>query len=117
KFIGCRERFSVALRDDMELAEQKTRDNTGMQLLIAVDYGGHWDIVNRARAMARDCLMGKLSCDAINEQTFRSGMSLGDVPSPDLFIRTGGERRISNFLLWDLAYSELFFSDTLWPDF
>ncbi|MGN8157210.1 polyprenyl diphosphate synthase [Salinisphaera sp. RV14] len=116
-FIGNRTRFSAALANEMQSAEQRTAGNTGLQLLIAVDYGGRWDIVERARDLARACGRGEIDADSITEEYFNRGLSLGPFGPPDLFIRTGGERRISNFLLWDLAYSELYFTDVLWPDF
>lgn len=116
-FIGDRTRFSEALANEMAAAEQRTAGNTGLKLLIAVDYGGRWDIVHRARELAEACVQGRLDAAAIDEEHFGQGLSLGQFSAPDLFIRTGGERRISNFLLWDLAYSELYFSDVLWPDF
>lgn len=116
-FIGDRGRFSAALAEQMAAAEQRTHDNTGLQLVIAIDYGGRWDIVQRAQALAAACVAGTLEPQDIDEARFDAGMSLGAFPPPDLFIRTGGERRISNFLLWDMAYSELYFSDVLWPDF
>lgn len=117
QFIGNRRRFSTALLDEMVNAERRTADNTGLRLLIAVDYGGRWDIVSRAQSLARACMRGELDPAEIEEENFSAGLSLGGVSPPDLFIRSGGEHRISNFLLWDLAYSELFFSDVLWPDF
>lgn len=116
-FIGDRSRFSRALAEEMQAAEARTRDNNGMRLVIAVDYGGRWDLVRRARALAEDVRDGRLSLDAIDETAFDQGMSLSDCPAPDLLIRTGGESRISNFLLWEIAYSELYFTDVLWPDF
>ncbi len=116
-FIGDRTRFSRALANEMQSAEARTAENTGLRLLIAVDYGGRWDIVDRARALARACARGELDPESITEEYFSQGLSLGSFSPPDLFIRTGGERRISNFLLWDLAYSELYFTDVLWPDF
>lgn len=117
QFIGDRTRFSAALANEMQSAEQRTVGNTGLRLLIAVDYGGRWDIVRRAREIAAACVSGRLDVESITEEQFKHGLSLGPFGPPDLFIRTGGERRISNFLLWDLAYSELYFSDVLWPDF
>lgn len=116
-FVGDRSRFSAALGRDMEIAETRTADNTGLQLVVAVDYGGRWDITQAARRLAVDCMEGRQTPDEITEQALADYMSLSDVGEPDLFVRTGGERRVSNFLLWDLAYSELYFSDVLWPDF
>ncbi|MES1947344.1 UDP pyrophosphate synthase [Salinisphaera sp. C84B14] len=116
-FIGEREHFSQALQQEMAQAEQRTRDNNGLNLIIAIDYGGRWDLVQAARQLARDCCEGRLGPDDIDEHSLGVRMALAEHAPPDLFIRTGGERRISNFLLWDLAYSELYFSDELWPDF
>ncbi len=116
-FIGERSQFSRSLQADMLNAERETATNDALQLLVAVDYGGRWDIVRAARALAMDCAQGVLDPDAIDEACFARQLSLSDFGPPDLFVRTGGERRISNFLLWDLAYSELYFADTLWPDF
>ena len=116
-FIGERDHFSAGLQRAMETAETRTRDNDGLDLVVAVDFGGRWDVVRAAREMARDCAAGRLDPDGITEAVFGRYRSLAHVREPDLFIRTGGERRISNFLLWDLAYSELYFTDRLWPDF
>lgn len=117
RFIGERDRLAPALQRNMRQAEQLTADNAAMELLVAMDYGGQWDIVQAARALSVDCLAGRLEPSAIDAGRFRNAMSMAAYPPPDLFIRTGGERRISNFLLWDLAYTELYFADTLWPDF
>lgn len=117
RFIGERRHFSAALQRNMARAEQLTARNAQLELLVAVDYGGRWDIARAARALAGDCVKGRLQPEEINEQRVGSAMCLSRFPAPDLFIRTGGERRISNFLLWDLAYTELYFCDTLWPDF
>jgi undecaprenyl diphosphate synthase len=117
RFIGNRDRFADKLREQIEQTELKMVDNRGMTLNIAANYGGHWDIVNAARNMATRVQDGEISIEQIDDQQFASGLALGDVPSPDLFIRTGGEQRISNFLLWQLAYTEFYFCDCLWPDF
>lgn len=117
RFVGSRARFSQRLLDEMTEAESRTADNRALELLVAVDYGGRWDIVQAARAAARACAVGELDPEAIDERLFGEYLSLGQFPQPDLFIRTGGEWRISNFLLWDLAYCELYFTDQLWPDF
>lgn len=116
-FIGERSAFQRKLQDEMDHAEQLTSNNTGLKLAIAVNYGGRWDIVNAARELARQASDGVLDPDAIDIELFSRHVSLSGVPEPDLFIRTGGERRISNYLLWHLAYTELFFTDVLWPDF
>ena len=91
--------------------------NTGLNLNIAANYGGRWDIINAALRLADNIAAGELSANELTEERFTRTLALGDLPGPDLFIRTGGEQRISNFLLWQLAYTELYFTDTLWPDF
>lgn len=117
QFIGARERFAPALQEEMASAERDTAANDGLNLVVAVDYGGRWDVAQAAQALARECLRGELDADAIDATQLARHMSLRQHTAPDLFIRTGGERRLSNFLLWDLAYSELYFTPTLWPDF
>lgn len=116
-FIGERSAFRNKLQEEMFNAEQLTADNTGLQLSIAVNYGGRWDIVNAARELARQARDGHLDPESITIDTFSGYVSLAGIPEPDLFIRTGGEMRISNYLLWHLAYTELYFTDVLWPDF
>jgi undecaprenyl diphosphate synthase len=108
RFIGARETFPAGLQQGMRAAEQLTGANTGLTLNIAAGYGGRWDILRAAQ---------KFAADPGGESEFGRLLALGDQPDPDLFIRTGGEQRISNFLLWNLAYTELYFTDTLWPDF
>jgi undecaprenyl diphosphate synthase len=117
RFIGDRQTLSVKLQARMAASEELTAANTGLQLQVAVSYGGRWDIVQAARKLAAEVASGALRVDAIDEQRFARALALGDLPDPDLFIRTGGEYRISNFLLWNLAYTEIFVSDVLWPDF
>ena len=117
RFIGDRSAFSTKLCRLMDESDQRTRDNSGMQLAIAVNYGGRWDIVEAARRLAEQVRAGELSPAEIDSETFAEGLSLADLPEPDLFIRTGGEQRISNYLLWQLAYTELYFTELLWPDF
>ena len=117
RFVGNRDQFSDKLRQQIERSEVTTENNGGMTLNIAANYGGHWDIVNAARQLATRVQEGDISIADIDAQQFASGLVLGDVPNPDLFIRTGGEQRISNFLLWQLAYTEFYFCDCLWPDF
>jgi len=117
RFIGKRSDFSRKLQRQIEQTEAKTSANPGMTLNIAANYGGQWDIVNAARRLAQRVRDGDIGVDEIDEQQFCAGLSLDDAPSPDLFIRTGGEHRISNFLLWQLAYTEFYFCDCLWPDF
>lgn len=117
RFIGETTAFMPELQTRMRLAESRTAGNDGLRLSIAVNYGGRWDIVEAARALARDVGARRLAPDAIDAAALEARLSLADLPDPDLFVRTGGERRISNFLLWQLAYCELHFTDTLWPDF
>jgi len=117
RFIGNRSRFDKKLTDKIDEVEKLTRSNTGMVLQIAADYGGQWDIVQAARQLAEKVAAGELLPDAVSADSIASHLSFADLPDPDLFIRTSGEMRISNFLLWQLAYSELFFSEKLWPDF
>ncbi len=117
RFIGERSAFSDKLQQQMQLAEEKTQHNKGLELAIAINYGGRWDIVNAARELAQAVADGDIKPADIEIETFAERVSLSDLPDPDLFIRTGGEKRISNYLLWQLAYTELYFTDTLWPDF
>jgi undecaprenyl diphosphate synthase len=117
RFIGDRRALSVRLQARLNETEERTRANTRVNLVVAVGYGGRWDIVQAARALARRCASGAISAEAIDDQMLARELALGELPDPDLFIRTGGEQRISNFLLWNLAYAELYFCDVLWPDF
>ncbi len=116
-FIGDRSAFAPEIAYRMTQAELLTAGNQHMTLNVAAGYGGRWDIARAARALAQDVANGVLRPEDIDEARLAAKFPLHDVPEPDLFIRTGGERRISNFLLWHLAYTELYFTDTLWPDF
>ena len=116
-FIGERERLHAGLLGKIDAAEERTRNNDGLQLNIAVAYGGRWDIVRAAQVLARRARDHEIGVDEIDEDRFSAELQLAGQPDPDLLIRTGGERRISNFLLWNLAYAELWFCDCLWPDF
>lgn len=116
-FIGARESFSARLRSSMDRAETLTSGNTRLRLNVAVNYGGRWDIVQAVQTLAEKVGTGEIEAARIDEAQFQHHVSLGDLPSPDLLIRTGGEQRISNFLLWQLAYTELYFTPVLWPDF
>lgn len=116
RVIGGRERFSAKILSAIEKAEKLTAEGT-TDLVIAADYGGKWDIANACRELARKIERGELEAADIDEEAINSFMSLADLPPPDLLIRTGGEYRISNFLLWQAAYAELYFSEKLWPDF
>ncbi len=117
RFIGSLSQLSTALRERIEKAAELTAANTRMTLVIAIAYGGRWDIAEAARELARRCVAGEMTVDAVDESAVGQAMSLSGLPDPDLLIRTGGDQRISNFLLWNLAYTELYFCDTLWPDF
>lgn len=116
RFIGRRDRFNSALLKRIEEAEEKTQHNDKFHLTLAVDYGGQWDIMQATRTIATQVEQGLLKASEIDEQTITQHVCLADLPAPDLFIRTSGECRISNFLLWQLAYAELYFTDVLWPD-
>jgi len=117
RFIGELSRLRAGLAAKIAAAESRTAANQRMTLFIAVSYGGRWDIVEAARRLAARAVTGEIKPEAIDEALFADQLQLAGAPEPDLFIRTGGESRISNFLLWNLAYSELYFCDTLWPDF
>jgi undecaprenyl diphosphate synthase len=117
RFIGDRHALSVKLQSRMAASEELTAANPGLLLQVAVSYGGRWDILQAARKLAAEVASGAIRVDAIDEARFAKELSLGDVPDPDLFIRTGGDHRISNFLLWNLAYTEIHVCDVLWPDF
>jgi undecaprenyl diphosphate synthase len=117
RFVGDLAPFSEALRTRMAAASKKTRGNDKLTTNVCVNYGGRWDIAQAARRAAVASSNGELAPANINEDTLAGFMCLVGQPPPDLLIRTGGERRISNFLLWQIAYTELYFTDTLWPDF
>ena len=116
RFIGERDRFSTTIRERMRHAEELTAGNGRLALSIAASYGGRQDIAMAARALAEDVAAGRLRPQDIDEAALAARVALADVPPPDLFIRTGGDMRISNFLLWQLAYTELWFTDVLWPE-
>jgi undecaprenyl diphosphate synthase len=117
RIIGNRQRLSVRLQQRIAEAEALTAANTGLRLQVAVSYGGRWDLVEAARRLAARAASGALRPGDIDEATLAAELQLADLPDPDLFIRTGGDHRVSNFLLWNIAYAELFFTDALWPDF
>ena len=117
RIIGDRSRFDEKLQKQMSNAENLTAGNTGLKLLIAANYGGQWDITEACRKLAAAVEQGKLqSCD-ITSELIQANLATADLPPPDLFIRTSGEQRISNFLMWQLSYAELYFTDVHWPDF
>jgi len=117
RFIGNLDAFDADLRQRMQSAMTRTAGNQRLQVNIAVSYGGRWDIVQACRQAATAVARGELQPEQIDEAGLDSWTSLADLPPLDLFIRTGGECRLSNFLLWQAAYAELYFTDTLWPDF
>ncbi len=117
RIIGDLSAFPEKIQTLINKAIAQIADNTGLVLNIAANYGGRWDITQAAKKMAYEVQQGRLSAEDISEETLEQYLSLRDLPEPDLFIRTGGEQRISNFILWQLAYCELYFTDILWPDF
>ncbi len=117
RIIGDLSRFSPELQQRIREAEERTAGNTGLALNIAANYGGRWDIVQAARTLAQRCVEGALDPAEITEELFNDQVSLAELPPPDLCIRTGGEQRISNFLIWQFAYTEFYFSGCFWPDF
>jgi len=117
RFIGDRTAFSDKLQQKMAEGEAKTQDNTALTVVVAANYGGHWDMCQAFQKVAEKMAEGKLINQQINEELINQHLSTAGLPDPDLFIRTGGEQRVSNFMLWQLAYTELYFTATLWPDF
>lgn len=117
RFIGDRSSLEASLRDGMDQAEARTANNQRMTLVVAINYGGQWDIAQASARLAELVAQGELSADAITPQTLNEHISLSELPAPDMVIRTAGEQRLSNFLLWQVAYSEFWFTDQLWPDF
>jgi undecaprenyl diphosphate synthase len=117
RFIGARGKLAMRLQRRIAAAEARTAANPGLKLQVAMSYGGRWDIIQAAQKLARQCSSGALRPEEITEERFAAGLALAGLPEADLLIRTGGEHRISNFLLWDLAYAELYFTARLWPDF
>ncbi len=117
KFVGALDELNPGLRAKIAEAEAKTANNDGLRLTVAIAYGGRWDIVQATRALARRVADGSMEIDDIDDEQFAAELQLSETPDPDLLIRTGGEQRISNFLLWNLAYAELLFTDVLWPEF
>lgn len=117
RIIGNRQSLAVRLQQRIAEAEALTAANTRLDLQVAVSYGGRWDLVEAARRLAARAASGALRPADIDEAALAAELQLSELPDPDLFIRTGGDHRVSNFLLWNIAYAELFFTDTLWPDF
>ena len=116
-FIGDMSKFSGGLRKRMQVVSELTNNNNKMVLTIAVNYGGRWDIVQASKKMAVAIANKEINAEDIDENTFSQFLSMATIPNPDLLIRTGGEQRVSNFLLWQMAYTELYFCQVLWPDF
>ncbi|MFT4106510.1 MAG: isoprenyl transferase [Lacrimispora sp.] len=117
KMIGDRERFDQDIIEGIEKLVEQTKDNTGLTFVIAVNYGGRDEIVRAARKILQDGQEGRLLPEDMTEQIFNSYLDTADIPDPDLLIRTSGELRLSNYLLWQLAYTELYVTDCYWPDF
>jgi undecaprenyl diphosphate synthase len=117
RFIGDITAFKPAIQKKMMKTQKLTAENTGLRVNIAANYGGRWDITQAAVRLAKAIASGALAADNINEHTFAEFLALADSRDPDLFIRTGGELRISNFLLWQSAFTEFYFTQVLWPDF
>jgi len=117
RFIGDHSAFPNDLRELILQAEARTRENTKLDLVIAANYGGHWDVTQACCRVAERVASGELKPAEITTDMLAGEIALADLPAPDLFIRTGGEQRVSNFLLWQLAYTELYFTEILWPAF
>ncbi len=115
--IGRRDRLPKSVLEKLENAEEKTRENREMHLVFALSYGGRQEIVDAVRQLLRDAENGKIDPEALDEKTFAEYLYDPEIPDPDLLIRTGGESRVSNFLLWQIAYTEIFVTDVRWPDF
>ena len=117
RFIGDRSAFSDKLQKKMAEGEAQTQNNKALTVVIAANYGGHWDMCQAFLQVQKKMAAGELKTEDINDQLINQHLSTAGLPDPDLFIRTGGEQRVSNFMLWQLAYAELYFTATLWPDF
>ena len=117
RIIGDRSRFADDIHEMMDDCEALTRNNQRLNLNVAVNYGGRWDIVEASKALAQRAQNGEIAVADIDESMLHQHMSLGDLPAPDLLIRTGGDFRVSNFMLWDIAYTELYFTEAFWPEF
>jgi len=117
RVIGDYNRLSERLKNGILAAEKLTKNNSGLKLVVAIDYGGRWDIIQAVRQLSQQTQKGMINPEEINEALFSNYLSTAELPDPDLFIRTSGELRISNFLLWQLAYTEFYFTDNFWPDF
>ncbi|MGB0663542.1 MAG: isoprenyl transferase [Pontibacterium sp.] len=117
RIIGEKRGFSEKLQQKIAAAEELTQECTGLQLNVAANYGGRWDVMTATQAIAQKCVDGELKVSDITEETISAHLSLADLPDPDLCIRTAGEQRISNFLIWQCAYTEFYYAKCFWPDF
>jgi len=117
RVIGRLDRLSSELRERIESGVVRTRENQGLNLVFALSYGGRAEIVDAARGLLRDAELGKIDPEQLDEKTFAAYLYDSDIPDPDLLIRTGSESRVSNFLLWQIAYAEIYTTDIMWPDF
>lgn len=117
RIVGDVSAFDNKIQEQIKKSEELTKDNKRLVLNIAANYGGQWDITQSVKSLAKKIEAGELKAEEITSSLISENLSMSNLPEPDLFIRTGGEQRISNFLIWQLAYSELYFTDTLWPDF
>ena len=117
KIIGDLSSFSEKLQEKIKQVEALTAENTGLKLIVAANYGGRWDVTQATKKLAKKVESGRITSDSITEADLTECITTAGIPDPDLFIRTGGEKRISNFLIWQMAYAELYFTDILWPDF
>lgn len=117
RIIGDHSAFDQKLKTQIDTAQTMTKDNTGLTLIIAVNYSGRWDMLQAAKKLAKHVLINGVDPEAMTEADYAKYICLHDLPEPDLLIRTGGDQRISNFMLWQFAYTELYFSDVYWPDF
>jgi undecaprenyl diphosphate synthase len=117
RVVGQIEKLPQAVQKKLNLAIENTKDNKELNFVIALSYSGRWDILNAVKNIAADSKSGKINPESIDDKLFENYLSTAGIPDPELLIRTSGEERISNFLLYQLAYSELYFTDVLWPDF
>jgi undecaprenyl diphosphate synthase len=117
KFIGCKEALPKSVREKLSVCIEETKDNDGLTLVLALSYSSRWEIIEGVKKVATDVRDGKLDPSKINSDIFSQYLETAEMPDPELLIRTSGELRISNFLLWQIAYSELYFCNVLWPDF
>jgi undecaprenyl diphosphate synthase len=117
KIIGDTSHLPASCQNNLQWAIDKTKDNSGLTLILALSYSGRWEIIKAVKDIANDVQSGKIDVSSINEKIFENYLQTSNIPDPELLIRTSGELRVSNFLLWQIAYTELFITPTLWPDF